>query len=390
MKKIICGFAILIGAFNVSAQPNSYNSPAATSFVAYQMGFQRPREAFARTESNLKALFAAKNLNWPARYMYIRSFKYDSQLEVWVKNTINEPYKLLKIYKVCALAGSLGPKRFEGDYQVPEGFYHINEFNPNSSYRLSLGLNYPNASDRMLSDPVKPGGDIFIHGGCATVGCIPIKDNQIEELYVLTASAKSGGLDFIPVHIFPINYNVKRSYEYLAKLTKDDARLKSFTDRLEQAFDYFEKYKQIPIVMVRDNGEYTINDALPKVLKFQPKLRPKSNHKPIVRQIDFVADAVAKWPEFPGGMDAYEAYLSQLGKDLVKELPDEVMRAYVQVEFIVDTDGAPVNFKVLKGVDDYLNSKVVENMEQMPKWTPAIYHEKPVAKKMVQTVTIGN
>ncbi len=49
------------------------------------------------------------------------------------------------------MAGTLGPKTNAGsDYQVPEGFYYINEFNPKSSFHLSLGLNYPNASDRIL------------------------------------------------------------------------------------------------------------------------------------------------------------------------------------------------------------------------------------------------
>ncbi|GAB3423370.1 L,D-transpeptidase family protein [Niabella aquatica] len=389
MKNIFWIILVLSNSFTLQAQTSYISTPPYSSFVTYQMGFQRPRETFARKEANLKALFEAKNLQWPAKYMYIRSFKYDSQLEVWVKNTISEPYKLLKIYKVCALVGTLGPKRFEGDYQVPEGFYHINHFNPNSTYYLSLGLNYPNASDRVLSDPVKPGGDIYIHGGCATVGCIPIQDDQIGELYVLTASSKSAGLDFIPVHIFPIKYDVKKSYEYLAKLTKDNQQLKEFSDKMEDAYDYFEKYRQIPIVMIKDNGEYIVSEALPKLPKFQPKVRPVSNHKPVVRQIDFVADAVAKWPQFPGGSEAFAAYLKELGKDMVKVLPDSVTKAYAQVEFIIDKDGVPVNFKVLKGVDSYFNAVLVEKMEQMPKWSPAIYREKPVAKKMVQTIPVG-
>ena len=141
-------------------------------------------------EDTLQKQFAVKQLVWPARFIYIRSFKYDSEMEVWVKNKQNEKYKLFKTYKICALAGSLGPKRMAGDYQVPEGFYYINEFNPRSLYHLSLGLNYPNASDRMLCDLSQPGGDIYIHGSCVTTGCIPITDGQIEELYVLAAHAK--------------------------------------------------------------------------------------------------------------------------------------------------------------------------------------------------------
>lgn len=362
---------------------------ASASFLSYQLGFQRPKESYARKEANLKTLFEVKDLQWPAKYMYIRSFKYDSQLEVWVKNNLNEKYKLLKVYKVCALAGTLGPKRFEGDYQVPEGFYHINEFNPNSSYYLSLGINYPNASDRVLSDSLKPGGDIYIHGGCATVGCIPIRNEQIDELYILAAASKSAGLDYIPVHIFPIKYDAQKSYEYLGRLTKDNPTLKAFSDVMEDAYDYFEKYREMPVVMIKDNGEYEVVNALPRALKFQPKQRPKVTHKPITRNINEVAKAVAKWPEYIGGSDAYAAYLKKIGKELVKELPENRQKVYAQVEFIIDKDGTPVNFKVLNGVDEYFNSMLIKKMEEMGKWSPAMYHDKPVAKKMVQTVAVG-
>src|SRR6185436_20905744 len=99
-------------------------------------------------------------------------------------------------YKVCQQSGTTGPKRVEGDYQVPEGFYYINEFNPNSNYHLSLGLNYPNASDRLLSDSLRPGGNIYIHGNCVSTGCIPVNDEQIEEIYIITSSAKAQGQDF--------------------------------------------------------------------------------------------------------------------------------------------------------------------------------------------------
>ncbi|MFX5603033.1 hypothetical protein ABTD90_21020, partial [Acinetobacter baumannii] len=80
----------------------------------------------------------AAQLQWPPKQLYIRSFKYDSQLEVWVRNNSKEAFKLFKTYKICALSGALGPKRIEGEYQVPEGFYTINLFNPKSTYHLSL------------------------------------------------------------------------------------------------------------------------------------------------------------------------------------------------------------------------------------------------------------
>jgi outer membrane biosynthesis protein TonB len=72
-------------------------------------------------------------------------------------------------------------------------------------------------------------------------------------------------------------------------------------------------------------------------------------------------------------------------------LPGEMTKAYVQVEFIVDKDGTPTNFKVLRGMsDDDFNDELINRLEKMPEWKPAILHDKPVPKKMVQTVTVAN
>ena len=167
---------------------NSFSQP---SFVSNIKPYVKTGDVFDRLEDSLKKQFEEKDLSWPPQSLYIRSFKYDRQLEVWVKNDNGDQYKLFKTYKVCMQSGTMGPKRVEGDYQVPEGFYYINEFNPNSKYHLSLGLNYPNASDKILSDTDRPGGSIYIHGNCVSVGCIALNDASIEELFMLTARAKS-------------------------------------------------------------------------------------------------------------------------------------------------------------------------------------------------------
>jgi murein L,D-transpeptidase YafK len=153
-------------------------------------------------------------------------------------------------------SGTMGPKRLQGDYQVPEGFYYINEFNPNSMYHLSLGLNYPNASDRILSDSLRPGGEIYIHGSCVSVGCIPVTDAQIEELYIITSYAKANGQDFIPVHVFPVKYDVKKSMEYLSTSAKKNYAVHQFALQLKGAFDKFEEKKQVPVVMINKKGQY--------------------------------------------------------------------------------------------------------------------------------------
>lgn len=394
MKSLLTLITLTFFSAAIVAQPPSSKSGGPSySFVDYQRAFPRPGEAMQRKLDTLQKQFEAKKLQWPAKYMYIRSFKYDSQLEVWVKNEINAPFQLFKTYKVCALAGTLGPKRMEGDYQVPEGFYYINEFNPKSNYYLSLGINYPNASDKILSDSLRPGSAIYIHGSCVTVGCIPITDQQIDELYILAAHAKDQGQDFIPVHIFPVRFDKEKSVSYLEGLTKDDPVLKKFAERMEDAFNYFEKYKQLPVVMVGEKGEYIINEVPPKKAKLiiedkQPVKKPPMARR--TRNIIGLADAVHQWPQFPGGTDAFMKYLEQTGREAGSFLPKGVKKAYIQLEFIIDKDGVPVNFKILKSIKDAdeLEDELISRLENMGTWKPAILHDKPVAKKMIQTITI--
>ena len=382
MKNLFALAGTLLLTFAVLAQPG-----VGASFIDFQRTFPRPEVALKRKVDTLMKQFQQKGMEWPAKNIYIRSFKYDSQLEVWVRNKRNEPFKLFKTYRVCALAGTLGPKRMEGDYQVPEGFYYINEFNPRSTYHLSLGLNYPNPSDRVLSDSLRPGGDIYIHGSCVTVGCIPVNDQQIEELYILAAHAKDAGQDFIPVHIFPIRFNNKKSADYLAGLTKTDTELKTFADNLEKVYDHFEATKQLPVIMTGEDGKYHFANLTKKVVPAPKPKRVPVQHR--VRNIDhLVAEVVNQWPIFPGGGEAFLKHLEAVGKKMAPELPEGMKKAYVQVEFIVDADGTPTNFKVLKGVNAEFDEDLITLLEKMPDWKPAILQEKAVAKKIKQGFTI--
>jgi murein L,D-transpeptidase YafK len=361
------------------------------SFISIQKTLSRPNEALKRKADTLQKQFEAKGLDWPAKNIYIRSFKYDSQLEVWVRNDTKEPFKLFKTYKVCAMAGSLGPKRMQGDYQVPEGFYFINEFNPNSNYYLSLGLNYPNASDRILSDSLQPGGDIYIHGSCVTVGCIPITDQQIDEVYIMAAYAKDAGQDFIPVHIYPVRYSNKKSAAYLAEFAKQDKQLKQFAETLENVYDHFELTHKLPVIMVNNRGEYVYSNLSKKVVQEHIAAPAPVKKQPVVRRtrnITDVAESVTQWPQFSGGNDKFLVYLSQMGKALATSLPAGTKKAYVQVEFIVDADGVPVNFKMSKGVNAEFDEELITVLEQMPPWQPAMINDKPVAKKMKQGFSI--
>jgi murein L,D-transpeptidase YafK len=388
MYKFLLSLTVLCCALLAQAQGDGVSvvRPDNFSFISLQKSYGRPSDAIKHKLDTLQKQFAAKGLAWPARYMYIRSFKYDSQMEVWVKQDRKDAYKLFKTYRVCAMAGSLGPKRMQGDYQVPEGFYYINEFNPNSQFYLSLGLNYPNASDRILSDSLQPGGDIYIHGSCVTTGCIPVTDQYIEELYVLASFARDAGQEYIPVHIFPVRYSNRKSMEYLNSLTKTDGELKEFAENLQRVYDHFEATKNLPVIMTNSDGNYIYANLAKKTVPPPPvkKVHPVRR----TRTVTALVDVVQEWPKFPGGNTEFLDYLKKVGYVLAADLPATQKKAYVQVEFIIDADGTPVNFKVTKGVNADFNEEIITRLEKMPLWQPAQLDGKAVAKKIVQGFAI--
>ncbi|PSL46148.1 L,D-transpeptidase-like protein [Chitinophaga niastensis] len=247
MKRLVVIVLVLLGVGKLSAQQ---------SFLDNQKMFPKVGEAYREKEELLKKEFEKKGLTYPAKYIFVRSFKLDSEMEIWVKNNAADSFRLFKSYRVCTLSGKMGPKRKEGDRQVPEGFYYINDFNPNSNYHLSLGINYPNFSDRILSDAKNPGGEIYIHGNCITVGCIPLTDEFIDEVYILAVNAKNAGQDFIPVHVFPVKFGNAGSMNYLSTFSLTDNSSKQLWSELKSAYDYFEKHHRLPVVLVDDKGKY--------------------------------------------------------------------------------------------------------------------------------------
>ncbi len=187
--------------------------------------------------------------------VYIRAFKQDEVLELWVQEGHGETYQLLKTYDFCANSGMLGPKREQGDLQIPEGFYFIDHFNSTSNYYLSLGVNYPNPSDVVKGNRAKLGGSIYIHGACETIGCIPLTDDKIMEVYWMTVVARDRGQRHIPVHIFPYKFDESSPSPYRATNINDPELLR-FWENIEPAYYHFEQYRKPPFVAINEAGDY--------------------------------------------------------------------------------------------------------------------------------------
>lgn len=226
---------------------------AAPDFKADQLRFQRVRQAYKENEAKVKANLTAQKLSFEAFDLLLRAYKEEGELQVFGKAKTGSDYTLLHTFDFCMLSGELGPKRKQGDYQVPEGFYHIDRFNPASNFYLSLGINYPNASDRILGHKANLGGDIFIHGSCVSIGCIPITDKGIKELYIYAVQARSGGQKKIPVLIFPN----KMGEAAMAHLLKGASQAQAdFWTNLKAGHDLFETKHKLPRFKVNEKGHY--------------------------------------------------------------------------------------------------------------------------------------
>lgn len=207
----------------------------------------------------LTQLFAAARVAYPPEELYLRAFKHERELEVWA-GAQGQPLKKVKTYPFCAASGELGPKRQEGDLQVPEGFYTIDLFNPNSAYHLSIRVSYPNESDRILGK--RPlGGAIMVHGNCVSIGCIAIEDDPIEELYLLTMDSRAKMGRNVPIHIFPRRLNAAGLAE-LQKLPQATEALMAFWRGLEPGWRLFEETQRPPRVSVDPkSGAYRVRSA---------------------------------------------------------------------------------------------------------------------------------
>ncbi len=108
----------------------------ALSFKESQLRHSRVKTAYDQKEAVVQNYFKSKNLDINDFQLFIRAFKNEKLLEVWIKGKNDDKFTLLHSYEFCTTSGTLGPKRRQGDLQIPEGVYHINHFNPAKQFLL--------------------------------------------------------------------------------------------------------------------------------------------------------------------------------------------------------------------------------------------------------------
>ena len=219
----------------------------------------RVAEARARGETTLRATFAAAGLAYPPAELHLRAYKLERCLEVWARAAGDPapPFVLVAAFPILGLSGTPGPKRREGDLQVPEGLYRVDRFNPRSRFFLSLGLDYPNASDRRLApDPDRPGTDIFLHGGERSRGCLALGDDAMALVYLAALDTVGACGREITVHLFPCQMDTSAWIDTLAPWHAENPSLCSFWQTLAEGCRRFELSRQLPHVRVDAGGSY--------------------------------------------------------------------------------------------------------------------------------------
>ena len=119
-----------------------------------------------------------------------------------------------------------------GKYTIPEGIYQMEYLNPNSKYHLSIKVNYPNAFDRekaKLDGRTDLGGDIMIHGKNVTIGCIPVGDKNIEEIFILATKTKN---KHFPIIIAPHDFRTNKTFPEIEAISWENELYENISKEL--------------------------------------------------------------------------------------------------------------------------------------------------------------
>jgi len=176
----------------------------------------------ANVTGKLNYYFTKAKVSYPPREVTLIALKQEKKLELWARD--GGEFRFIRDYYIMAASGVAGPKLRQGDRQVPEGIYRIEELNPNSHYHLSMKINYPNEFDffhAVQERRANPGSDIFIHGRTASIGCLAMGDEAIEELFVLTAQVGAENVKVVIAPHDPRAYPLEADSEELPEWTPE-------------------------------------------------------------------------------------------------------------------------------------------------------------------------
>ena len=119
------------------------------------------------------------------------------------------------------------------------------------------------------------------------------------------------------------------------------------------------------------------------VAPVSPEAKETPADSTVKEEVFMVAEQM---PEYPGGMKEMLKFLQENVK-----YPENAMKNNVQgrviVQFVVEKDGTPTEFKVLRSVDPDLDAEALRVMKAMPKWKPGMQKGQVVRVKFTVPVS---
>lgn len=126
------------------------------------------------------------------------------------------------------------------------------------------------------------------------------------------------------------------------------------------------------------------DDVKENAATVKPDVEEVPIDKPVTKDEAFAV--VEQMPEFPGGMKELMSFLSKNIK-YPKAAQENGIQGRVIVQFVVEKDGTPTEFKVMRSVDPDLDAEALRVMKEMPKWKPGMQKGQVVRVKYTLPVT---
>lgn len=168
---------------------------------------QALRKYGPEAKKRLLPCFQKADVEYPPKQVSLICLKDSNQLFVFARDRHGN-LKQLTRYVLVSRSGGQGPKLKEGDLQAPEGFYKITALD--AMTHMAMWVNYPNVADRanaVLDHRSNLGGNIQIHAGMFSTGCLVLNSDDMAELLLM---GNDTGIKNIDLIVAPCNLVVKK------------------------------------------------------------------------------------------------------------------------------------------------------------------------------------
>jgi murein L,D-transpeptidase YafK len=184
--------------------------------------------------------------------VYLRVFTAEQKLQVWLRGDTR--YNEIQDASFCTDT--------DGDANAapqmpPPGVYRIrrDDLSPNSPSHVELGLNPLPDDDAPTPDDAVAAISYSLHGNCSNLAGISLKNDDIEQIYLLVDTALRAGQQFVPVHVFETAKNMDDS-----QALTNDAIGNTPAPGLYDVYAAFER-THIPPDVSKSNGRYHVAPA---------------------------------------------------------------------------------------------------------------------------------